>query len=275
MNTAEYIASGILDAYVMGALPPEEMTEVAANVSKYPELAAEVVAIESALLKYNAEPLPAGLEDKIWGVIESAGPGNGVTEREQTGPTGRTINFQPEYRKSRQWPLAAAVAALVASAALNVYLWNQGGKNTAESAALASRMDSLAEQQKQLALQVDKYRKAKEMMADTAMQTIVMHTVVKGHPMAATVYWSKEKSEAYVSVDGLPAPPPGMQYQLWVMMDGKPVDMGVLPNDMANTPSIMKVDRPVTGGQAFAISLEKAGGSPTPTMENIYVMGKA
>lgn len=275
MNTAEYIASGILEAYVMGALPPEEMTEVAANVAQYPELAAEVVAIESALLKHAAEPLPAGFEDKIWGAIESTRANAGLTESSTNSPTGRTINFQPEYRKSSQWQLAAAVAALVGSAALNVYLWNEGGKNTAESAALASRMDSLAQQQKQLALQVDKYQKAKEMMADTAMQTIVMHTVVKGHPMAATVYWSKEKSEAYVSVDGLPAPPPGMQYQLWVMMDGKPVDMGVLPNDMANTPAIMKVGKPVTGGQAFAISLEKSGGSPTPTMENIYVMGKA
>ncbi|MBX2906661.1 MAG: anti-sigma factor [Taibaiella sp.] len=275
MNTAEYIASGILEAYVMGVLPPEEMREVAANVAQYPELAAEVASIEATMLSLSSQPLPAGLDDKIWAAIESSNNSAGITPGEAPTPTGRTINFQPEYRKPRQWQIAAAVAALAASAALNVYLWQQGDKQSAERATLAARMDSLAEQQKQLALQVDKYRKAKEMMADTAMQTIVMHTVVKGHPMAATVYWSKEKSEAYVSVDGLPAPPPGMQYQLWVLMDGKPVDMGVLPIDMANTPSIMKVSKPVTGGQAFAISLEKAGGSPTPTMENIYVMGKA
>jgi len=275
VNTAEYIASGILEAYVMGALPTEEMREVAANVAQYPELAAEVAAIEALLLRSYSELLPPGMEDRVWNAIDPAKPNAGLRDGETSTPVNRTISFQPEYRKPRQWQLAAAVAALVASAALNVYLWNQGSKNTAESAALASRMDSLAQQQRQLALQVDKYQKAKEMMADTAMQTIVMHTVVKGHPMAATVYWSKDKSEAYVSVDGLPAPPPGMQYQLWVLMDGKPVDMGVLPNDMANTPAIMKVDRPVTGGQAFAISLEKAGGSPTPTMENIYVMGKA
>ena len=92
--------------------------------------------------------------------------------------------------------------------------------------------------------------------------------------MAATLYWSKNKGEAYVSIDGLPAPPKGMQYQLWVMENGKPVDMGVLPDSMANTPAMQKVSKSVTDGQAFAISLEKAGGSPTPTMQNIYVMGK-
>ena len=76
-------------------------------------------------------------------------------------------------------------------------------------------------------------------------------------------------------LDGLPQPPKGMQYQLWVMQDGKPVDMGVLPNSIANTPAMQKVNMSVTSGQAFAISLEKEGGSPTPTMQNIYVMGKA
>ncbi len=275
MNIAEYIASGILEAYVMGALPPNEMREVADNVAQYPELAAEVAAIEAALVEYSAGPLPDGLEDKIWEAIQMTKANAGLADTAATAPAGRTISFQPEYRRPRQWQLAAAVAGLAASVALNIYLWSLGNRNTAESAALASRMDSLATQQKQLALQVDKYQKAKEMMADTAMQTIVMHTVLKGHPMAATLFWSKERAVAYVSVDGLPSPPPGMQYQLWAIMDGKPVDMGVLPNDMANTPSIMKVGKPVTGGQAFAISLEKSGGSPTPTMENIYVMGKA
>jgi anti-sigma-K factor RskA len=93
--------------------------------------------------------------------------------------------------------------------------------------------------------------------------------------MAATLHWSKEKGVAYVSVDGLPAPPPDMQYQLWAIQNGKPVDMGILPNAMANTPAIQKVGRPVTGGEAFAVSLEKEGGSHLPTMEKIYVLGKA
>lgn len=111
-------------------------------------------------------------------------------------------------------------------------------------------------------------------MAGTDMQTIVMHTMIKGHPMAATLYWNREKGEAYITVDALPPAPKGMQYQLWAMQGGKPVDMGVLPNNMAGTPAMQKIGAPITRSDAFAISLEKEGGSAAPTMENIFVMGK-
>jgi anti-sigma-K factor RskA len=91
--------------------------------------------------------------------------------------------------------------------------------------------------------------------------------------MAATVYWSKGDGAAYVAMNALPKPPQGKQYQLWVIQNGKPVSMGVLPDDMANTPGMQKVNMAVMSADAFAISLEIAGGSPSPT--EVYVVGKA
>jgi len=42
---------------------------------------------------------------------------------------------------------------------------------------------------------------------------------------------------------------------------------------MADSPVMEKVNMTVTEGDAFAISLEKRGGNPTPT--TVYVLGKA
>ena len=134
-------------------------------------------------------------------------------------------------------------------------------------------MTKLQTQQQQLASELNDYKSSKAMMADTAIQTVVMHTVVTGHPMAATLYWSKGNGDAYVAMDALPRPPEGMQYQLWVIQNGKPVSMGTLPNNMANTPVMQKVNMQVTSADAFAISLEKRGGNASPT--TVYVMGKA
>ena len=277
MDTREYIESGILEAYILGALSAEEAALVEANIANFPELGEELLAIENAMEQYVttlAVDPPAELQDKIWGAVQgtSAKTGDGGN-----GPakTARVIPLQPEYRKPTQWKYAAIWVALVGSLAINLFLWQQGRQRTDEQLGLNSKMEKLQTEQHQLAQLVGDYQKAKLMMADTGMLTIVMHTVQKGHPMAATLYWSKGKGEAYVAIDGLPEPPKGMQYQLWAIQGGKPVDMGTIPNSMANTPAMQKVGKPITNGDAFAISLEKEGGSPTPTMQNIYVLGKA
>ena len=55
--------------------------------------------------------------------------------------------------------------------------------------------------------------------------------------------------------------PTGKQYQLWAIVDGKPVDAGVI-NNCIGLCKMKKIDH----AEAFAITLEKEGGSPTPTL---------
>ena len=281
MNIQEYIESGILEAYILGSLTPDEVTLVEANIALFPELALETLAIESAMEQYAAtlstEP-PVGLQDKIWTMLTHAPSEGSVEDAKENGTSvkGRIISLHPEAPvKKNEWRYAAALIVLTGSILLNLLFWYHGKKQNDITMAMSGRLDTFQQQQGRLSQTIGNYQKEKEMMADTAMQTIVLRSVQAGHPMAATVYWSKREGLAYVAADALPAPPKGMQYQLWVMQNGKPVDMGVIANDMASTPLMQKVARSVTNGQAFAISLEREGGSPTPTMQNIYVMGTA
>ena len=71
-------------------------------------------------------------------------------------------------------------------------------------------------------------------------------------------------------VNKMPQPSQGKQYQLWALVDGKPVDAGMVD---ANCTTVCKMKN-IPKAQAFAITLEKAGGSPSPTMEAMYVFGK-
>jgi anti-sigma-K factor RskA len=279
VNTQEYIESGILEAYVLNTLSEKECVEVQAMIARYPEVAAEVAAIENAMLDFaraNAKEPPAFMRDQIWDTLESQ---NSKIKSQDTeyitppAPVAKTIPLAPQP-KEVSWARAAVWVALAASALTNFVLLGQRNKARDEQTAMIARVDSLGIQQKQLASLVERYKKASDMLADTAMQTIVMRTMQPGHPMAATVYWSKSQGAAYVSIEKLPMPPKGMQYQMWVMQNGKPVDMGVLSNDLIASNGMDKVHMKVTDGQAFAISLEKEGGSPTPTMQNIYVLGK-
>jgi len=60
------------------------------------------------------------------------------------------------------------------------------------------------------------------------------------------------------------------QYQLWAIVDNKPVDAGMIDMDKAH---VMVKMKNIPRAQLFAITLEQAGGSPTP-QGPMYVMGK-
>jgi hypothetical protein len=62
----------------------------------------------------------------------------------------------------------------------------------------------------------------------------------------------------YLSSVKLPVAPEGKQYQLWAIVDGKPVDAGLLDN-----PETFEKMKSLGNAQAFAISLEAKGGSTT------------
>jgi anti-sigma-K factor RskA len=88
----------------------------------------------------------------------------------------------------------------------------------------------------------------------------------------AIVCWNKKNKETVIAVQNLPEPAAGKQYQLWAMVDNVPVSIGMIPTDtlIDGFMGMKAIDNP----QAFAITMEKKGGSPTPTIEEMYVFGQ-
>jgi anti-sigma-K factor RskA len=67
----------------------------------------------------------------------------------------------------------------------------------------------------------------------------------------------------------------GKDYQMWVI-DPKyptPVSAGVFPAGRAGVVNLpFKADKPITSADKFAVSVERKGGSPTPTKEQIILI---
>ena len=103
-------------------------------------------------------------------------------------------------------------------------------------------------------------------------------TKTAAQPLAAGAHaraYVSHKDGMVFTAEGLPSVPAGKVYQLWVIVNAKPVSVGVFTPDgsgrvhaVMDTPPI-----PVMPG-AVAVTLEPAGGLPQPSGA-VYLTGNA
>lgn len=290
MDIQACIQSGILEAYALGALPATEAAEVEALVAAHPALRTELDALQESIRAY-AEATPKtpsrDLESRIWQAIQTASraPGSRPAPAETLAPESSPTRVVPlpvgeRRRASFAFARAAGIAFLLGSLALNGYLWNERKRAYERIARLEARRDQqatffasrLSAQDKQLRA----YAMMKELMADPAVKTVRLENLRPDAERASIVFQDTRSGASYLAVQKLPPPPPGKQYQLWVMQRGTPKGIALLQGgaNAASPADIQLVPVSISDGEAFAISIENAGGSLTPTMDQIVMMGK-
>jgi anti-sigma-K factor RskA len=86
------------------------------------------------------------------------------------------------------------------------------------------------------------------------------------------VLWSPDAKKAVLYASGLPRPPAGRDYQLWVIEGQTPRSEGVFPVDAQGRATHVLPEVPAPGGVgAFAVTLEPAGGVPQPTGDMVLL----
>lgn len=254
----------------MGISSPEETQLVREHLAQFPELKNELNQVELSLEKYakaNAvEPDPS-VKEKLFNQLFQGEPKKAT--RETQIPHGEApvvflnkTNTIPLFYKS----IAAAVIILfIGSIVLNYSYFNKF--HHAQNELEAARQ------------QLQEKEKSNEAMShdlDVVTNKYTMPVVLKGTPQTpeavAKIFWLQNTGQVYIDPSNLPKAPAGKQYQLWGIVDGKPVSGGMIETSkgiyhIQKMKSFGKVD-------AFAITLEKTGGSPTPTMDQMVVIAK-
>ena len=138
---------------------------------------------------------------------------------------------------------------------------------------LLSSQTQLVGENKVLQTRLQDFEQTLNLIRDPAMVVVKMPGVPNSPSPSslATVYWDSRSRDVYLMINNLPLPAGDKQYQLWALVDGKPVDAGVF--DVKDALSLVKMKN-IPKAQGFAITLEKRGGSPAPTLDAMYVMGK-
>lgn len=276
MNIQAYLQSGILEAYVLGALPATEAQEVAATIARYPELQAEVQAIEEAVLEYaraSAEAPPPALMQKVWTALQadsSAGQKDIATATPAATSKRIPLPQQPANRKATiRWAQAAVWIGLVGSLVLNVVQAARTSQLSKEGARLAAALERAEAAQQQTAAE---YAALQKVSMSPGAVRVEMKALKPGAAAGGTVLYQPNAATAYLALHDLPAPPAGRQYQLWIIKEGAPVDIGMVPLEQ-HAGTMMRAPKEVRGAEAFAVSLEPVGGSASPTADQILMLG--
>ena len=260
METKEYIESGILELFVYGLLTESENEEVALKAKESSEIRSEIVAIEKSIVSLSSSFSPflsAANFDKIREKLELK--------------YSKVIPLQPKTNWGQYVGWAAAIVLLVGIG----FQYNQQDQTTTQVANSNTEKVKLEQELNTLTLQNKAAETSLAIIRDVNNTVVALGGQAVAPESSAKVYWNKETQVVYVDAAGLPEPPKGMVYQVWALKLNPltPTSIGLLDKFDSNTQRMFAVSN--TGdAEAFGITLEPAGGSLSPTMEQLYTLGK-
>ena len=267
MNVTEYIASGILESYVMGAVSDQERREVECLSAIYPDMQQELnylaETLENYALLYSVEP-PESVKANLLKQLDF----EQSTEREavvRPMPVDRPSS--PTFRVT--WIVAASVGLLLLL--FSFFLVSQLRTNQKNLALARNNNDSLKTTVDKLRGQQDQANQAFALLSQPGLKTIELKGNQKAPQGNLLVFWNAQTQQIAVSVKSLPALPADKQYQLWSLVNGKPVDAGVFDASNGST-LLQRLNRSIGRADAFAVTVEKRGGSPTPNMATLLAL---
>lgn len=273
MNTQAYIESGILEEYVLGTVSSQEKQEVECLSKIYPEIKVELEKLEQALegyaLEFQTSP-PLELKDKIFGQMSF--------DQELSPEVASSPRVDDETvevpKETKVIPLGAATTSFwpkfaVAGAILLAVI---SGWALVEKNKIADDLQRIASENDTLKTLVGFHANLAQLYRNPDTKVVRMAGVEKSPTSLVVALWNSKTNEVALDVQNLPEAPSGKQYQLWSIVDGVPLDMGVLEKRFKDKVLQMKAAK--ASAAAFAITLEKEGGNPSPTLSEMYVMGK-
>lgn len=267
MNAEELIGSGSLEAYVMGQLHGEEAALVERLRSSDARVRAEIEAIELALEQAAmaaAVVPPQSLKEAVLARVTQPDPRLGRIG--PVAPVGRAAEVASYWR----WLAAASVAALIGSAYFNYRMMGELREVRQQLVRMEDERSVLAQELQVRRTALSEANDQLAVVLAPASRTVELSGTANAPQAKARVYWDESSRSVHLAVAELPSAPAGKQYQLWALLDGKPIDAGVFDA----TGRVLWSMKEVNGAQAFAVTLEDAGGSPTPTLETMVLMGQ-
>ena len=261
MTTQENIESGNLELYVYGLLNESETLTISELAKSNPAINSEIIAIEKAILNLSSSFSP---------IISSENFSKIKAKLEMKH--GKTIQMKPKSNVSQYLGWAASIALLLGIG----YQYNELNTSSAKLDSVETQKSNLQNSVVALELKNKETATALNVIRDSKNTIINLAGQAVSPTSFAKIYWNKETATVYVDAAGLPEPPEGKEYQIWSLKLSPtltPTSIGLLKDFKGNNEKLFAVSG-TRNAEAFGITLEPTGGSKSPTMEQLYTLGK-
>lgn len=272
-DVKSYIESGILELYVLEDVSPDERLQVEQMAAEHPAIMAELRDIELALAKYAEQNAVEPSEAQRSKVLNSllTNFADDSTFRSKNNEDDNVVVMTPTpLRKTNvyKYAFAASIALLIGSLVALNNIYNKLQQSNGQLLALQSQNTRFSKTVSHLDEQLEVFR-------DPSYKVLKLKGTQKVPTAELTIAWNPVKGKVMMDMADmkLPVNDNAHQYQLWALVNGKPVDLGVFDKAAADTID-MKQMKSVALAGAFAVTLEPRGGSINPTMNEMVVLGQ-
>ncbi|EGV44426.1 anti-sigma factor [Bizionia argentinensis JUB59] len=270
MTNNEYIESGILELYIAGSLSDAENEAVYHKLKDNPDLLDEVLKIEGAIMQLTAAASPKDSKHSF----------KAVKDKLDLNSNSET-KVIPLQESKTNWFAYSGWAASVLLAGGLFWLLNQNSALESDIQVVETELQKqtidntlLEERITKTAANLTETQKLLSVIRDKDIVAIPLAGQVVSPESYAQVYWDKKENTVYLDVQGLPEPPEGKVYQVWSLTLNplSPTSLGTIDGFTENSTKIFTIEN-ANASEAFGITLEPAGGSTSPTMEQLYTLG--
>lgn len=258
----EIIASGELELYVLGKLTESEKEEILSAAKIYPEVANEIARIEADFEE---------MDQKLAITPSFSGKKEALNALSWKSNQQAFSNMDEIRNKLKFWrTLAAASLTLAIISAFGTwYFFNMYKESNIRLQAINETNQILAQEVKFSQSENSSLSLALDVANNPAFQKITIEGLELKPEAQLSVWLNREEETSFVFIRSLSDLPSDLDYQLWALVDGNPVDLGVISIGDTNLARINYVP----GAQAFAVTIEPKGGRPTPTLEKLCAIG--
>ncbi len=235
-------------------------------LAQYPELKAELEVIEVSLegmaMKTAVAP-PVDLKASILAAIEEEAPVKEPVQDTKVVP-------MPAAPSTWKYLVAASVSLAIISGYM-AFDYRAKWKSTNEAyAELVGSNSLMADQYNKVNQRLEGIEQDFEVVSNTEFIRVPMDGTANALEASASVFWNKRTEELFLNIQNLKSLSEDQQYQLWAIIDGKPVDAGVFD---LGADGLIKMKNTASQAVAFAVTIEPKGGSEAPHLETMQVIG--